>query len=128
MGSDRAWGGKIVTHRVGDALIEAGPDSFLSQKPCALQLCAKLGLSDRLMNTNESHKKTYVFSRGRLRELPEGLVVVAPAKLRSLLRSGLLSWPGVARMGMDLGLPSRWGGGGGALGPFFRRRGGRRGV
>jgi len=123
--SDRAWGGKIVTHRVGDALIEAGPDSFLSQKPWALQLCAKLGLSDRLMNTNESHKKTYVFSRGRLRELPEGLVVVAPAKLGSLLRSGLLSWPGVARMGMDLVLPARRADGDESLASFFRRRVGR---
>src|SRR2546429_1144861 len=86
------------------------------------QLCAKLGLSDRLMNTNESHKKTYVFSRGRLRELPEGLVVVAPAKLGSLLRSGLLSWPGVARMGMDLVLPARRAGGDESLASFFLRR------
>ncbi|MBP6606960.1 MAG: NAD(P)-binding protein, partial [Nitrospira sp.] len=27
------WGGKIVTHRVGQLVMEAGPDSFLSQKP-----------------------------------------------------------------------------------------------
>ena len=27
-----AWGGKIVTHRIGDLVTEAGPDSFLSQK------------------------------------------------------------------------------------------------
>ncbi|MGH7168146.1 MAG: protoporphyrinogen oxidase [Nitrospiraceae bacterium] len=123
--SDREWGGKIVTHRVGDALIEAGPDSFLSQKPWALQLCAKLGLSDRVMNTNEAHKKTYVFSRGRLRELPEGLVVIAPAKLGSLLRSGLLSWPGVARMALDLVLPARRADGDESLASFFRRRVGR---
>src|SRR2546429_3696366 len=53
------------------------------------QLCAKLGLSDRLMNTNESHKKTYVFSRGRLRELPEGLVVVRSEEHTSELQSRL---------------------------------------
>ena len=123
--SDRTWGGKILTHRVGDALIEAGPDSFLSQKPWALQLCAKLGLSDRLMNSNEAQQKTYVFSRGRLRELPEGLVVIAPAKLGSLLRSGILSWPGVARMAMDLVLPARRAAGDESLASFFRRRLGR---
>ena len=123
--SDREWGGKIVTHRVGDVLIEAGPDSFLSHKPWALDLCAKLGLSDRLMNTNEVQKKTYVYSRGRLRELPEGLVVIAPAKLGSLLRSGLLSWPGVARMALDLVLPARRAAGDESLASFFRRRVGR---
>ena len=43
------WGGKIVTHRVGDLVTEAGPDSFLSQKPAGLELCDKLGLTDQLM-------------------------------------------------------------------------------
>ena len=123
--SEREWGGKIVTHRVGDFLIEAGPDSFLSQKPWALDLCAKLGLSDRLLYTNEFHKKTFVFSRGRLRELPEGLVVIVPAKLGALLRSGLLSWSGIARMAMDLVLPARRTTGDESLASFFRRRLGR---
>jgi len=58
--ADLTWGGKILTREVGDFIIEAGPDSFLSQKPWALELCAKLGLSDRLTNTNESAKKTFV--------------------------------------------------------------------
>ena len=40
-----AWGGKIVTHRIGDLVTEAGPDSFLSNKPAGLQLVEKLGLS-----------------------------------------------------------------------------------
>lgn len=35
------WGGKIVTHRIGDLVTEAGPDSFLSQKPAGLELCDK---------------------------------------------------------------------------------------
>ena len=67
------WGGKIVTHRVGDLVTEAGPDSFLSQKPAGLDLCDKLGLADQLINTNETSKRACVFSRGRLHELPEGL-------------------------------------------------------
>ena len=119
------WGGKIVTHKVGDLIIEAGPDSFLSQKPWALELCGKLGLADRLINTNEVHKKTFVFSRGRLRELPEGLVVIVPTKLGPLFRSGLLSWPGIARMALDLVLPARRGVGDESLASFFTRRLGR---
>ncbi|MGH7207167.1 MAG: protoporphyrinogen oxidase [Nitrospiraceae bacterium] len=120
--AESEWGGKIVTHKVGDLIIEAGPDSFLSQKPWALELCGKLGLSDRLINTNEFQKKTFVFSRGRLRELPEGLVVIVPTKLGPLFRSGLLSWSGIVRMALDLVLPARRGAGDESLASFFRRR------
>lgn len=123
--SSPAWGGKIVTHRVGDCVIEAGPDSFLSQKPWALELCAKLGISDRLINTNEFQKKTFVYSRGRLRELPEGLVVILPKKLGPFLRSGLLSWAGMVRMGLDLVLPAKRDGGDESMAAFFTRRLGR---
>lgn len=120
-----AWGGKVLTHRVGDLLIEAGPDSFLSQKPHALELCAALGLSDRLVNTNEEHKKTFVYSRGRLRELPEGLVLIVPTKLGPFLRSGLISVPGLARMGLDFAMPARRATEDESLATFFRRRFGR---
>lgn len=121
----REWGGKIVTHRVGDLTIEAGPDSFLSQKPWGIELCDKLGLAGRLINTNEHQKKTFVYSRGRLRELPEGLVVIVPTKLGPFLKSGLISWPGIARMGLDLVLPARRSDGDESLAAFFSRRLGR---
>jgi len=121
----RQWGGKIVTHRVDELIIEAGPDSFLSQKPWALELCNKLGLTGRLINTNEHEKKTFVYSRGRLRELPEGLVVIVPTKLAPFLKSGLVSWPGIARMGLDLVLPAKRADGDESLASFFSRRLGR---
>jgi oxygen-dependent protoporphyrinogen oxidase len=102
-----AWGGKIVTHRVGDLVTEAGPDSFLSQKPAGLELCAKLGLTERLINTNETSGKAFVYSRGRLRELPEGLVVITPSQVGPFFRSGLLSWAGLTRMSLDVLLPAK---------------------
>ena len=83
--SSTEWGGKIATHRIGDCLLEAGPDSFLSQKPWGVDLCTRLGIADRLINTDPVHKHTYVYSRGRLRELPEGLVVIVPQKLGQLV-------------------------------------------
>ena len=119
------WGGKIVTHRVGDLVTEAGPDSFLSQKPAGLELCAKLGLTDQLINTNETSKRACVFSQGRLRELPEGLVVISPNQLGPFLRSGLLSWSGLARMGLDLAMPVKRSSNDESLASFFRRRMGR---
>jgi oxygen-dependent protoporphyrinogen oxidase len=117
-----AWGGKIVTHHVGELVMEAGPDSFLSQKPWALQLCEQLGLGGELINTNPMEKKAFVFSRGRLHELPEGLVTFVPHQLGPFLRSGLLSWRGLARMGLDLVIPRRRSEDDESLAAFFRRR------
>jgi oxygen-dependent protoporphyrinogen oxidase len=119
------WGGKIVTHRIGDLVTEAGPDSFLSQKPAGLELCDKLGLTDQLINTNEISKRACVFSRGRLHELPEGLVSIVPSQMGPFLRSGLLSVAGLARMGLDLAVPARRSRGDESLADFFRRRVGR---
>jgi oxygen-dependent protoporphyrinogen oxidase len=119
------WGGKILTHSVGDLVMEAGPDSFLSQKPWGLELCATLGLSDRLINTNSANQKTFVYSNGRMRRLPEGLVMFVPSKLGPFLRSGLLSWAGILRMGLDVAIPPRNEAGDESLASFFRRRFGR---
>ncbi|WP_455377251.1 protoporphyrinogen oxidase [Petrachloros mirabilis] len=120
-----SWGGKIVTHRVGDLVTEAGPDSFLSQKPAGLKLIEKLGLTDQLINTNETGKKAFVYSGGRLCELPEGLVVITPGQVGPFLRSGLLSVSGLARMGMDLVIPAKRTQQDESLAAFFRRRFGR---
>jgi oxygen-dependent protoporphyrinogen oxidase len=117
-----AWGGKIVTHHVGELVMEAGPDSFLSQKPWALQLCEQLGLGSEVINTNPMEKKAFVFSRGRLHELPEGLVMFVPRQLGPFLRSGLLSCRGLARMGLDLVIPRRRSEDDESLASFFRRR------
>src|SRR5687767_2337497 len=116
------WGGKIVTHKAGDLVTEAGPDSFLSTKPEGLQLVEKLGLTDHVINTNDTGKKAFVYSRGRLRELPEGLVAITPGQIGPFLKSGLMSWAGVARMGMDLVLPANRGSSDESLASFIRRR------
>ena len=123
--ADSDWGGKIITHRIGDLVTEAGPDSFLSQKPAGIELCDKLGLTDQLINTNATNKRACVYSRGRLHELPEGLVVIAPDQLGPFLRSGLLSWAGLARMGLDLAIPANRSPEDESLASFFRRRVGR---
>jgi oxygen-dependent protoporphyrinogen oxidase len=120
--SGHSWGGKIVTHRNGDLVTEAGPDSFLSQKPAGLELCAKLGLTDQLINTNETGKKAFVLHAGRLHELPEGLVSFVPKQLGLFLRSGLLSWTGLARMGLDVVVPRGPSEGDESLASFLRRR------
>lgn len=123
--AEATWGGKIVTHKIGDLVTEAGPDSFLSTKPAGLELIAKLGLTDELINTNETGKKAFVYSGGRLRELPEGLIAIRPGEIGPFLKSGLLSVGGVVRMGLDFVLPARRSATDESLASFVRRRFGR---
>ena len=120
--SGLSWGGKIVTHRIGDIVTEAGPDSFLSQKQAGLDLCTKLGLTDQLINTNETAKKASVLHRGRLHDLPEGLLSFVPKQLGPFFRSGLLSWMGLARMGLEVAVPPGPSTGDESLAGFLRRR------
>ena len=119
---DSRLGGKILTEQVNDFVIEGGPDSFLSQKPWGIELCRKLGLEDRLIGTNPDRRRTFVYSRGRLEELPEGLALGFPTRLGPFLRSGLLSWPGKLRLGAEIFVPRRHEEGDESLGDFFRRR------
>ena len=117
-------GGTIATERMGGFLVEAGPDSFLSEKPWALALCKRLGVEDRLTRTDDRFRKVYVWRAGRLHPLPDGFQLLAPTRLAPFLRSPLFSWPGKLRMALDLVLP-RGGAADESLGAFVRRRLGR---
>ncbi|WP_342347155.1 protoporphyrinogen oxidase [uncultured Nitrospira sp.] len=117
------WGGKILTHITDNYLIEGGPDSFLTSKPWALELCRTLGLHDQLISTNSQHNQTFSFCRGALRELPQGLLAFRPKRVDTLVSSGLLSWGGMLRMAAERFWPRRnsWQADE-SLGEFFRRR------
>jgi protoporphyrinogen/coproporphyrinogen III oxidase len=117
-------GGVIRTERADGFVIEAGPDSFLSEKPAALRLCERLGLTDRLVGTREEFRRTYVVRDGRLCVLPEGFLLMAPTRFWPLLTTPLFSWPGKLRMALDLVLP-RGVGGDESLAAFVTRRLGR---
>lgn len=117
------WGGKILTHVTDNYLIEGGPDSFLTSKPWALELCRTLGLQDQLISTNPQHNQTFSFCRGALRELPQGLLAFRPRRVDTLVSSGLLSWGGMLRMAAERFWPKQnpWPADE-SLGEFFRRR------
>jgi oxygen-dependent protoporphyrinogen oxidase len=118
-------GGTIETERAGGFLVEAGPDSFLSEKPWALALCRRLGVEDRLVRTDDRFRKVYVWHRGRLHPLPDGFQLLAPTRLAPFLATSLFSWPGKLRIGLDLVLPRGGAGEDESLGAFVRRRLGR---
>ncbi len=100
-------GGKILTNRRGGVIMEGGPDSFLTTKPAALALCEKLGISSQLVNTKQENAQTFIYSKGRLRQFPQGLISMVPMKIAPLFRSGVLSWAGIVRMGADWVVPRR---------------------
>jgi protoporphyrinogen/coproporphyrinogen III oxidase len=122
-------GGKIVSEFVdaeGRFVVEGGPDSFLAmQKPWGVRLAGQIGLSDRLIGTNDRDRNVYVVSRGRPLHLPEGIFMLAPTRLVPFLRSPLISPCGKLRMGMDLIIPRRTGDDDETLGDFVKRRFGR---
>ena len=117
-------GGTIATERAGGFLIEAGPDSFLSEKPWALALCQRLGVEDRLARTDDRFRKVWVWRAGRLHPLPDGFQLLAPTQLGPFITSRIFSWPGKLRMALDLVLP-RGVADDESLGSFVRRRLGR---
>jgi protoporphyrinogen/coproporphyrinogen III oxidase len=114
-------GGTISSERVDGFLVEAGPDSFLSEKPWALALCRRLGMEDRLIRTDDRFRKVFVWHRGQLHALPDGFQLLAPTALLPFFASSLFSLAGKLRMALDLVLP-RGSGDDESLGAFVRRR------
>jgi oxygen-dependent protoporphyrinogen oxidase len=86
------FGGVLQTDLVHKCLIEAGPDSFLTEKSWAADLCRELGLGDQLITSNDAHRKTYIVKNGRLVPIPSGLMFMAPTRFVPTLFSPLFSW------------------------------------
>ncbi len=102
--SDRL-GGIVQTQQRDGFLIENGPDSFISDKPAALELARRLGLESHLIKTNQQFRRSFVVRNGRLRPVPRGFHLLAPGELWPFLKSDIFSWRGKARMALDLALP-----------------------
>lgn len=115
-------GGAIATERTQGFLIEYGADSFLTEKPWAMDLARRLGLTDRLIRTRDEERRTFVVHDGRLHPLPEGFLMMAPTQLWPLVTTGLFSVAGKVRMAMDLILPRRSATDEESLDAFVRRR------
>jgi oxygen-dependent protoporphyrinogen oxidase len=119
---DPVLGGKIRTDIPDGFVIEGGPDSFITQKPWALQLCRELGLGNRLVGTNDAQRAVYVLRGGKLRKMPDGMLLIVPTRFMPFVTSDLISWPGKIRMGMDLFIPARRDDSDESLADFIRRR------
>lgn len=99
--SSSRFGGVIVTQRVEECLVEAGPDSFLTEKSWAADLCRKLGLADQLIGSNDAQRKTYILVNGRLVPIPDGLMFMVPTKVMPALLSPLFSFRSKLQMASE---------------------------
>ena len=99
--------GEIVTNEHGAFIVDGGPDSFLTAKPAVKRIAAEVGMAGDTMPTDESRKKTLILSRERLYEMPDGVMMFAPTKFLPFATTGLFSWPGKLRAGMDLFVPKK---------------------
>ncbi len=95
-------GGVIETQTWNGCLFDTGPDSFISQKPEALALIRELGLEADVIGSNDHQRATYIFKRGRLIALPEGVMMIVPSKVMPVVKSPLLGWATKLRMGFEL--------------------------
>src|SRR5208282_5542472 len=99
--SSERLGGVLVTDHVDGCLVEAGPDSFLTEKPWASDLCRKIGLGDQLIGSNDSERKTYILVKNKLVVLPDGLMFMVPTKIVPTVLSPLFSWGTKLRMAAE---------------------------
>jgi oxygen-dependent protoporphyrinogen oxidase len=100
--SSSQLGGVLRTERIHNCIVEAGPDSFITEKPWAADLCRSLGLGDQLIGSNDAGRKTYILVNGRLVPMPDGLMFMVPTKILPTGFSPLFSWTTKLRMAQEL--------------------------
>jgi protoporphyrinogen/coproporphyrinogen III oxidase len=119
--SSSRLGGVLRTEHINGCVVEAGPDSFITEKPWAADLCRSLGIGDQLIGSNDADRKTYILSRGRLVEMPDGLMLMVPTKILPTGLSPLFSWKTKWRMAQELLHPPRAADGDESVAEFVER-------
>lgn len=94
-------GGVIDTRIVEGCTLECGPDSFLAAKPEAVALITELGLGGDVIGSNDHQRTTYIWKRGRLVALPEGVMMIVPSRVMPMVKTPLVGWGTKIRMGLE---------------------------
>jgi len=100
-------GGVARTRKIGEYLVETGPDMFITNQPAAVNLSQRIGLSDELIPTETAHRGSLVLRNGKPVRVPEGFMLISPAKVWPVLTSSIFSPLGKLRMGLEYLLPRR---------------------
>ena len=122
-------GGMLRSGLFAGRVVDLGADAFLGRRPEAVELCREVGLEDQLVAI--ATRGASVWSRGRLRLLPEGQAMGVPTRFWPAVRSGILGVGGAIALARDAVLPRpdvRGPIGDRAIGPLVARKLGRRVV
>lgn len=96
-------GGKVRATEFAGRPVDLAADAFLARRPEATGLCDELGLTGALVAPGASGAA--LWSRGRLRMMPDGVNLGVPTRWWPLARSGILGPAGAARAALDLVRP-----------------------
>jgi len=118
-------GGVVATEHRDGYLVERGADSFITNKPWGIDLCRRLGLEDDLIPTDEIFRGSLVLRKGKPLPVPEGFMLLSPAKVWPVIASPIFSPFGKLRMGCEYFVRRRTENGDESLASFVRRRFGR---
>jgi oxygen-dependent protoporphyrinogen oxidase len=94
-------GGVMVTEHLDGCLIEAGPDSFLSEKTYGADFCKTFGLGDQIIGSNDAERITYIVVNNRLIAMPDGLMFMVPTKILPTVTTSLFTWGTKIKMGLE---------------------------
>lgn len=101
--ADDRTGGKLRAGELEGIPIDEGAESMLAVRPEAVVLARSVGLAPAVVHPVTTTAS--IFSRGRMRQLPPGLISGVPTDLRALAASGIISVPGLLRIPLDHWLP-----------------------
>jgi len=98
---------QILSTPSGDAIIESGPDGFLTRKPWAHQLAQDIGLTDELIGVNNTPERIYILTKIGLQSMPKGMYLLVPTDLEAFRQSDLFSLGGKLRMAVEQYIPPK---------------------
>ena len=96
-------GGRVASQPfAGLDHVDSGPDAFLARVPDAVRLATEVGIADELVHPERVGAAVWY---DRLHDIPDGLVLGVPGRLRPLALSRLISPLGKARAALEPFLP-----------------------
>jgi len=97
-------GGKLAVSEVAGVAVDAGAEALLARRPEGTDLVGAVGLAGQLVRPGTT--TAAMWTRGRLRPLPQRQLMGVPADLDALASSGILSASGLASARVDAELPA----------------------
>lgn len=104
--ASNALGGIVGTRDIAGYRVEMGADSFITNKPGAINLCRRLGLEDELIPTDARYRRSLVLSRGKPLPVPDGFQLLAPNAMWPVWKSPIFSLAGKLRLAAEYFLPA----------------------